>query len=379
MERDAQVKEKPSENLESLEKQPHNTNLPPIGFVCFSVMAERKNRFKAIEPSICELFVYQMVWKNETLVLSFTDNEWMRDSSTMVENVVDKGFEDDYNEEVDEDSSSSDSDYIVDPEALVDDWDVDMREFHNAVDEIEWFGEHSHAESNISDEVDGLEVINSDVFESAGLEEDMRKRMLKNMNKKVACSSGEVHVKSFFVERGEGAYKVASYPQQEGPTYCKNDKIRVRVVCRGIISGTDGESDGGPSINSKVTCKGKKVNEKKKNLVLLPFKSRGVMRKNLGWRAHLTTHFSFSKSDSAFFSFLSTLFFDLSNPGMICTALGHMGSSAHPIKPQFDPFLAQDQNLLPGLLPVQAVTFTAMLSDASSCFTVAQGTRVDCS
>ncbi|KAL4563560.1 hypothetical protein LXL04_027603 [Taraxacum kok-saghyz] len=53
--------------------------------------------------------------------LPFTDNEWMRDSSTMVEDVVDTGFEDDYNEEVDEDSSSGDSDYIVDPEALVDD------------------------------------------------------------------------------------------------------------------------------------------------------------------------------------------------------------------------------------------------------------------
>ncbi|KAL4582039.1 hypothetical protein LXL04_006576 [Taraxacum kok-saghyz] len=49
----------------------------------------------------------------------------------MVEDVVDTGFEDEYNEEVDEDSSSTkesgedsgDSDYIVDSKALVDDCD----------------------------------------------------------------------------------------------------------------------------------------------------------------------------------------------------------------------------------------------------------------
>ncbi|KAL4574022.1 hypothetical protein LXL04_020844 [Taraxacum kok-saghyz] len=228
---------------------------------------------KVIEPSICELFfVSDGMEKRDFSVepfidtledfLSFTDNEKMRDSSTMVEDVVDTGFEDDYNEQVDEDSSNGDSDYIVDPEALVDDWDVDMREFHNAVDEIEWFGEHSHALHNISDDVDGLEVINSDVFESAGLEEDMRKRMLKNLNKKVACSSGEVHAKSFFVEIGEGTYKLLAIHSRRDLHIAKNCKIRVRVVCRGIISGTNGESDGGPSINSKVTCKGEKVNEK---------------------------------------------------------------------------------------------------------------------
>ena len=210
--------------------------------------------------------------KRDFSVEPFTDNEWMRDSLTMAEDVVDTGFEDDYNEEVDEYSSSGDSDYIVDPEALVDDWDVDMREFHNAVDEIEWFGEHSHALHNISDEVDGLEVINSDVFESAGLEEDMRKRMLKNLNKKVACSSGEVHAKSFFVGQNfktkkevKEHIKLLAIHSRRDLHIAKNDKIRVRVVCRGIISGTDGECDGGPSINSKVTCKGKKVNEKKES------------------------------------------------------------------------------------------------------------------
>ncbi|KAL4563559.1 hypothetical protein LXL04_027602 [Taraxacum kok-saghyz] len=127
-----------------------------------------------------------------------------------------------------------------------------MREFHNAVDEID-------------DEVDGLEVINSDVFESAGLEEDMRKRMLKNLNKKVACSSGEVHIKSFFVGQNfkikkevKEHIKLLAIHSKRDLHIAKNEKIRVRVVCRGIISGTDGESDGGPSINSKVTCKGKK-------------------------------------------------------------------------------------------------------------------------
>ncbi|KAL4581761.1 hypothetical protein LXL04_006289 [Taraxacum kok-saghyz] len=146
----------------------------------------------------------------------------------------------DYNEEVDEDSG--DSDYIVDPEALVDDWDVDMREFDNGLVNI--------------------------VMQK----EDMRKRMLKNLNKNVACSSGEVHAKSFFVGQNfktkkevKEHIKLLAIHSRKDLHIAKNDKIRVRVVCRGIISGTDGESDGGPSTNNKVTCKGKKVNEKKES------------------------------------------------------------------------------------------------------------------
>ncbi|CAI9264874.1 unnamed protein product [Lactuca saligna] len=104
---------------------------------------------------------------------------------------------DDLEEHTEEDD---DSDYIVDPEAILDDWEVDMREFHSCVDEIEWFGQGPNIELDLNQD-DDLGVINNDEFESAGYEEDLRKRMLKNLNKNVPCSSGVVHVTPFFVGR----------------------------------------------------------------------------------------------------------------------------------------------------------------------------------
>ncbi|CAI9302381.1 unnamed protein product [Lactuca saligna] len=38
-------------------------------------------------------------------------------------------------------AEDDDSNYIVDPEAILDDWEVDMREFHSCVDGVEWFGQ----------------------------------------------------------------------------------------------------------------------------------------------------------------------------------------------------------------------------------------------
>ncbi|KAL4572206.1 hypothetical protein LXL04_018976 [Taraxacum kok-saghyz] len=87
---------------------------------------------------------------------------------------------------------SEDSHYLVDPDAVVDCWELDMREFHNAVDEVEWFGQPPQNQVDLNDQVDGLEVVNNNEFESAGPEEDLRKRMLKNLNKKVSCSSEEI-------------------------------------------------------------------------------------------------------------------------------------------------------------------------------------------
>ncbi|KAL7599723.1 hypothetical protein Lser_V15G21666 [Lactuca serriola] len=85
-----------------------------------------------------------------------------------------KDSKDDSEEHTEEDD---DSDYIVDPEAILDDWEVDMREFHSCVDEVEWFGRGPNIELDLNQD-DDLGVINNDDFESAGYEEDLRKRML---------------------------------------------------------------------------------------------------------------------------------------------------------------------------------------------------------
>ncbi|CAI9286048.1 unnamed protein product [Lactuca saligna] len=70
---------------------------------------------------------------------------------------------DDLEEHTEEDD---DSDYIVDPKAILDDWKVDMREFHSCVDEVEWFGQGPNIELDLNRD-DYLGVINNDDFESA--------------------------------------------------------------------------------------------------------------------------------------------------------------------------------------------------------------------
>ncbi|CAI9292029.1 unnamed protein product [Lactuca saligna] len=91
-----------------------------------------------------------------------------------------------------------DFNYNIDPEAILNDWEIDVREFNSSVDDVEWFGQGPNIELD-SKQDDDLGVINNDEFESAGYEEDLRKRMLKNQNKKVPCSSGVVHVTPFLV------------------------------------------------------------------------------------------------------------------------------------------------------------------------------------
>nr|KAJ0205202.1 hypothetical protein LSAT_V11C500260010 [Lactuca sativa] len=69
-------------------------------------------------------------------------------------------------------------DYIVDREAILDDWEVDIIEFNSYVDEVDWFGQGPNIVLDLN-QYDDLGVINNDEFESAGYEEDQKKRMLK--------------------------------------------------------------------------------------------------------------------------------------------------------------------------------------------------------
>ena len=73
-----------------------------------------------------------------------------------------KGDSEEHTEEED------DFDYIVDPEAILDNWEVDMREFNSCVDKVEWFGQGPNIELDLNQD-DDLGVINNDEFESAGV------------------------------------------------------------------------------------------------------------------------------------------------------------------------------------------------------------------
>ncbi|CAI9303756.1 unnamed protein product [Lactuca saligna] len=162
-----------------------------------------------------------------------------------------KGHAEDSKDDSEEHTEEEDdSDYIVDPEAILDDWEVDMREFTSCVDEVEWFGQGPNIELKLNQD-DDLCVINNDEFEDAGYEEDLRKRMLKNLNKKVPCSYGVVHVTPFFVGQAfktkndiQSHIKMISIKTRRALHMAKNEKLRVRVKCKGVVPDS---TDGGPS------------------------------------------------------------------------------------------------------------------------------------
>ena len=86
-----------------------------------------------------------------------------------------------------------------------------------------------------------MEVINEDKFEFASYEEDNKARLLKELTRKKYCSYGKVHGNEFIVvqtfqtkKEVTGLVKEHALQTRRDLHIEKNDKIRVRVVCRGV-------------------------------------------------------------------------------------------------------------------------------------------------
>nr|KAJ0186506.1 hypothetical protein LSAT_V11C900472540 [Lactuca sativa] len=94
-------------------------------------------------------------------------------------------------------SISKDSDYLVDELNMVEDVEVDMKDFHGRVENFLILDNHQsfNAPDVIVDE--DLEVIDTKLFELAGVEEDERKKLMRRLNKPNTCSSGVVHETAF--------------------------------------------------------------------------------------------------------------------------------------------------------------------------------------
>ncbi|CAI9287397.1 unnamed protein product [Lactuca saligna] len=225
---------------------------------------------------------------------------------------------------------SDDSEYNVDESSIQFDVDVNMSEFHNVVDVDEHGILNNHSKDERIDMVDDeLEVIATDDYQFAGFHEDDRKRLLKELSKSSTCSHGEVHVKPFQIGQVfKTKIDVKNYMNSHAVAtrrslyLAKNDKIRIRVKCKGVVSkpstGVDG---GGPSTRSRAKCKGKDVIANKVTMATLS----------------------------------SNRFFDLIKPGITTKALPHIGGSDHRMKPH----LLQFQNCLLGLRSVHEVIFVA--------------------
>ncbi|CAI9300503.1 unnamed protein product [Lactuca saligna] len=137
-----------------------------------------------------------------------------------------------------------DSEYNVDESNIQFDVDVDMSEFHNVVDVDEHGILNNHSKDEGIDMADDeLEVIATDDYQFAGFHEDDRKRLLKELSKSSTCSHGEVHVKPFQIGQVfKTKLDVKNYMNSHAVAtrrslyLAKNDKIRIRVKCKGVVS-----------------------------------------------------------------------------------------------------------------------------------------------
>lgn len=141
------------------------------------------------------------------------------------------------------DNDSEDSEFIVDNEHIIDDVEVDMEEFkRNTDNDVEWLG------CNEAEEENSVELVDEDVdlegFESvsdADDEEAERERALKKLRKESVVDEMEGKV-NFFVGRKFGNKEMIkemvtklSVETRRELHLVRNDKQRVRAICRGQV------------------------------------------------------------------------------------------------------------------------------------------------
>nr|GEU48641.1 hypothetical protein [Tanacetum cinerariifolium] len=174
----------------------------------------------------------------------------------------DDGSNSDNGSTSDDDSDSQDSDFLVDPDNMIDDVDVDMAEFRSNIDaNVEWVG--SKAIVTIEEEefekegVDHNELDSGSDYEYEGERKKALKmyHKMKKANVSNAESGGTTWKENFYVglkfsnnkEIKEMVTRVAVEQIRE-LHYKKNDKVRVRCICRGKVPQfgcEDGDDDSG--------------------------------------------------------------------------------------------------------------------------------------
>ncbi|KAL4592740.1 hypothetical protein LXL04_005744 [Taraxacum kok-saghyz] len=165
-----------------------------------------------------------------------------------------------------EGEDSCDTDYFEQDSNLHFDVDVDMSEFMSAVD-VDEHGILSGAKNvesfdNLDDE---LRPVDLDGGQFAGFAQDERKMMLMELNRPSTCSEGVIHTKPFIAgqlfktkEDVKSLVRLHAVNSRRALHLTKNDKIRVRITCKGVV-GESGDGSGGPATRSKVKGKGKGV------------------------------------------------------------------------------------------------------------------------
>ncbi|CAI9280927.1 unnamed protein product [Lactuca saligna] len=139
-------------------------------------------------------------------------------------------------------SISEDSDFLVDQLNMVKDVEVYMKGFHSGVENFPNLD--NHQSFNVPDVIvdEDLEVIDTQLFESAGVQEDERNKLIRSLNKPTTCSSGVVHETAFhmsqiFKSKTEVKAYIKCIQFKLGQTFTLKKKMikKIREKCRGVV------------------------------------------------------------------------------------------------------------------------------------------------
>nr|KAJ0184576.1 hypothetical protein LSAT_V11C900472230 [Lactuca sativa] len=148
--------------------------------------------------------------------------------------------------ETKQEDDSDDSDYWVDEDNVIEDIEVDMRDFNMSIDtEVEFLDKRARnpRQHESDEEADELDVIDNDAFDSMDEDSDQdrkRRAVLKQLSKEKSCSLGEVHKCHFKIGQ------------------------KLRAICNGVVAFTN-DGGGGPTQaeKSKGKIKGKSKGKSK--------------------------------------------------------------------------------------------------------------------
>ena len=169
-------------------------------------------------------------------------------------------------EEGGDESDESDIDFIVDEENYVSDVEVDMSDFHLNIDlDAEYVERSTPTEQDEEGDIEDVEVIDNDEWDSIGEDsaDEKRKSLLKQLRKEKRCSHGVVHAAPFCVgqqykSKKEIKEKVNQHAieSRRNLFFKKNDKVRLRVECRGKVPEAGGSNGGvgGSTTSNKLKC-----------------------------------------------------------------------------------------------------------------------------
>nr|GEV59727.1 hypothetical protein [Tanacetum cinerariifolium] len=239
---------------------------------------------------------------DEDVIEDVSEDEW--NESMNVEDDRDDGSNSDDGSVSNDDSDSQDNDFLDDPDNMIDDVDVDMVEFRSNIDaNVEWVRSKAIVTMEEEEEFEKEEVNHDELDSGSDSEyEGERKKDLKmyhKMNKANASNAeigGTTWKENFYVglkfsnskEIKEIVTRVA-VEQRKELHLKKNDKVRVRCICRGKVPQLgceDGDDDSGSKGVVSSGSKGKGQSKEKgqsgvENLIPIPSESDGGIDDNI--------------------------------------------------------------------------------------------------